>query len=139
MKKDIKSLKELQAIDLQVKKLDDEIQEGNASLEHRREAIEKRQQAIAQIQEKIGIIESRKRELETGIEDDTARVKDRQTKLMNVQTNREYQSLLKEIEDCKKSTREREEELVRLMERNESLQKEQLFVKSQFSQLYFSI
>lgn len=122
MKKDIKSLKELQAIDLQVKKLDDEIQEGNASLDRRREAIEKRQQAISQLEEKIEIIASRKRELEAGIEDEAARVKDRQTKLMNVQTNREYQSLLKEIEDSKKSTREREDELVRLMERNEALQ-----------------
>lgn len=124
MKKDIKSLKDLQSIDLRVKKLDEEIQEGKASLERRQDAIAKRQQAISQIQEKITVIEARKRELEAAIENEAARVKDRQTKLMNVQTNREYQSLLKEIEDSKKSTRDGEDELVRLMERNETLQKD---------------
>jgi predicted nucleic acid-binding Zn-ribbon protein len=37
-----------------------------------------------------------------------------------VQTNREYQSLLKEIEDGKKAVKEKEEEIVSLMETSEA-------------------
>ena len=40
--------------------------------------------------------------------------------MMQVQTNREYQSLLKEIEDGKKSIKEKEEEIVRIMEVSEA-------------------
>jgi predicted nucleic acid-binding Zn-ribbon protein len=61
--------------------------------------------------------------LEAETEDQTARLKDRQVKLMNVQTNREYQSLLREIEEAKKTNNSREEEVVRLMEQAEADQK----------------
>jgi predicted nucleic acid-binding Zn-ribbon protein len=40
--------------------------------------------------------------------------------MMQVQTNREYQSLLKEIEDAKKNMKEKEEEIVSLMETSEA-------------------
>jgi hypothetical protein len=123
LKKDIKSLKDLQAIDLEVKKIDDEIAEGNADLDRRKISIEKLTATIAGLKEKLDSMETRKRELEVEIDDQLARIKDRQTKLMNVQTNREYQSILKEIEDTKKANRGREDELVLLMERSENVQK----------------
>ena len=50
----------------------------------------------------------------------SSRIKERQAKMMQVQTNREYQSLLKEIEDGKKSIKEKEEEVVRIMEASEA-------------------
>jgi predicted nucleic acid-binding Zn-ribbon protein len=65
----------------------------------------------------------RRLQLEGEIQEAQALVKDRQNKMMKVQTNREYQSLLKEIEDAKNGNRQREEELVRLMEQDEYLQK----------------
>jgi predicted nucleic acid-binding Zn-ribbon protein len=40
--------------------------------------------------------------------------------MMQVQTNREYQSLLKEIEDGKKTIKDKEEEIVALMESSEA-------------------
>ena len=40
--------------------------------------------------------------------------------MMQVQTNREYQSLLKEIEDSKKSIKDKEDEIVRIMEASEA-------------------
>lgn len=124
MKKDIKSLKDLQAIDLEVKKIDDEIADGNADLDRRKISIEKLNVTITGLKEKLDSMEARKRELEVEIDDQLARIKDRQSKLMNVQTNREYQSLLKEIEDSKKANRGRDDELVLLMERNENVQKD---------------
>ncbi len=42
---------------------------------------------------------------------------------MSIQTNREYQSILKEIEDTKTLTQQREEELSLLLEQSELIQK----------------
>ena len=122
MKEDIASLVELQVIDHQIKNLEDEIAQQYAGLEKRKLDIAERKEAITSVEEKIEGNEKRRRDLEAAIEDDLAKIKDRQTKLMNVQTNREYQSLLKEIEDGKKNNKQREDELVLLMEQLESLQ-----------------
>ena len=122
-KEDIVSLRELQAIDLQIFKLDEEIVASQAEFEKRKADMAERLVTIAKIEEKIGIADQRKRELEAEVEDELLKIKDRQTKLMNVQTNREYQSILKEIEDAKRANKKREDELVLLMEQVEVLQK----------------
>lgn len=124
MKKDIKSLKELQAIDLEAKKIDDQISLGNDSLEKRNTEIAQLIDTIEALKTKTETIDARRRELEAEIEDELVKLKDRQSKLMNVQTNREYQSLLNEIEESKKKNREREDEMVMLMERSESIKQE---------------
>ena len=69
-----------------------------------------------ELKEKIAAAEAKQRELEAEVSDEMNRIKERQSKMMQVQTNREYQSLLKEIEDNKKSTKEKEEEIVRILE-----------------------
>jgi hypothetical protein len=121
LKDDIAQLRELQEIDLQIIQLDAEIASGNTTLVKRKSAIEKYQEDIAALQQKIDENGKRRRDLEAELEDDLSRIKDRQSKLMNVQTNREYQSLLKETEDSKKANKRREEELVALMEHDEAL------------------
>ncbi|MEJ2033664.1 MAG: C4-type zinc ribbon domain-containing protein [Deltaproteobacteria bacterium] len=122
MRQDIASLVELQEIDHQISELEAQIAGGYAELEKSQAEITERRDEINRLQEKIEANETRRREMEAGVEDELARIKDRQNKLMNVQTNREYQSLLKEIEDGKKNNKQREEELVLLMEETESLQ-----------------
>jgi uncharacterized protein len=122
LKPEIASLVDLQGIDHQISKLDKEIASGYAEVENRLAEITASKSSIALLQEKIEAGAKRRRELEAAVDDELARIKDRQTKLMNVQTNREYQSLLKEIEDSKKSNKQREEELVLLMEQTESLE-----------------
>ncbi|MDA8165111.1 MAG: C4-type zinc ribbon domain-containing protein [Desulfobacteraceae bacterium] len=121
MRQDIATLVELQQIDHQIAKIEAQIAGGYAEIEKSGLEIAEGRAAIAQLQEKIEASEARRRELEAGVEDELARIKERQTKLMNVQTNREYQSLLKEIEDGKKNNKQREEELVLLLEQVESL------------------
>ncbi len=53
--------------------------------------------------------------------DDMVHVKDRQSKMMQVQTGREQAALLKEIEDGKKEVKEKEEKAVAIMEEVEQL------------------
>ncbi len=122
MKEDLLQLIALQDIDLQIKKLDDEMKTGYTDIEIRQASIAEKQEQINTDKESIEAGEKRRRELEAEIEDSLVHIKDRQTKLMNVQTNREYQSLLKEIEETKKSNKDKEEDVVRLMEQEEKLQ-----------------
>ncbi|MBC8318980.1 MAG: hypothetical protein H8E41_13865 [Desulfobulbaceae bacterium] len=123
MKTELTHLIQLQLIDLNIKKMDDELNAGNTDIEKRQSAIDSKKEEIIAATSRIEDNEARRRELEAEVEDEGARVKDRQTKLMNVQTNREYQSLLKEIEDSKKSTKDKEEETMHLMDQAETLQK----------------
>ena len=116
MNKEIEQLTELQVIDLEIAKLDAEKDSKLAGLREREEIFEESESSIAKLQEKIEAAEQRRREIEGELADELGRLKERQSKMMQVQTNREYQSLLKEIEDGKKSNKEREEEIVQLME-----------------------
>ena len=122
MNDDIKNLMELQTIDLEVQKIEEQMDEGLGELDVMKTTIDNDQHSIIEYREQLELSEKRRRELEALIEDETERIKNRQTKLMNIQTNREYQSILKEIEDTKQSNKEREEELVLLMEQSELIQ-----------------
>ena len=121
MKEELNHLIELQAIDLQIQAMDQELAGGIADLESRQAETATKKEKSEAYSTKITDGEQRRRELEAAMEDELVHLKDRQTKLMNVQTNKEYQSLLKEIEDSKKQNKEREEEVVHLMEQAEEL------------------
>ena len=123
MKEQISDLRELQEVDLAIDRIDVAITSGDAELQMQREAIEKRQGAIAEFLARLGSGTERRQQLEGEIQESQALIKDRQNKMMKVQTNREYQSLLKEIEDAKNANRQREEELIKLMEQDELLHK----------------
>jgi len=113
----------LQAIDLDVQQIDLKMAKGHDELEAQRAKIEEGQSLIADYEEQLELSGKRRRELEALIDDEQERIKDRQTKLMNIQTNREYQSILKEIEDTKSANKEREDELVLLLEQSEAIEK----------------
>lgn len=121
MKEVIANLTDLQSIDRQIRELDIAMATGVGELDGRRSAIETNQKEIVDLGEMLETGEKRARELEGLIEDDNVKLKDRQTKLMSVQTNREYQSILKEIEDAKQQNKQREDEQVLLMEQTESI------------------
>ena len=120
MNEEIKQLTELQVIDLAIAMLDAEINAEKASLVKREKAFNEHQASINALKEKNDAAEAKRRELEAAVADEMGRIKERQTKMMQVQTNREYQSLLKEIEDGKKGVKEKEEEIVTLMESSEA-------------------
>lgn len=121
MKANISHLRELQAIDLKISTLEKEIAASAAEIDNRRASLDGHQETLAQLNAKIAANEQRRRELDAELEDEQVKIKDRQAKLMNVQTNREYQSILKETEDGKKANSQREEAAVLLMEQIEAL------------------
>jgi predicted nucleic acid-binding Zn-ribbon protein len=120
LNEEIKQLTELQIIDLEIAKFDAEINAEKAALSKREKAFNERRSLIEELNEKIEAADAQRRVLDAELADELGRIKERQSKMMQVQTNREYQSLLKEIEDGKKSIKEKEEEIVRIMEASEA-------------------
>jgi predicted nucleic acid-binding Zn-ribbon protein len=120
LNEEIRQLTELQVIDLEIAKLDDEINTEKEALAKRQKAFTEHQSTIEELQAKITDADVQRRGIEAELADELSRIKERQSKMMQVQTNREYQSLLKEIEDGKKNIKEKEEEIVRLMESGEA-------------------
>lgn len=120
MKENLAHLKELQTIDLQIGQLEAQMAAAAAGLAKRQAQIADHAAKAQALAEKIESLEQRRRDLEGEVENDVSRIRDRQGKLMNVQTNREYQSLLKETDDAKKANKQREEEIIQLMEQIEA-------------------
>jgi len=120
LNEEIQQLTELQVIDQEIAICDAALSSEKEALAKSEKVFDERQAAIIELKEKIEAAEAQRRELEAEVSDETSRMKERQSKMMQVQTNREYQSLLKEIEDTKKSTKEKEEKIVSIMETSEA-------------------
>lgn len=124
MKEIIDQLVSLQAIDLEIDTIDNEVKKEQDALDVRISALAAREKHIGDLEERITTLERDRRTLDDEMTDKIAHVKERQSKMMQVQTGREQTALLKEIEDAKKSAKENEEKIVELMEEIEKLTQE---------------
>ncbi len=122
VQKELNKLLELQDIDLRIRALDEQSTDGYAQLDVEQEGIDANLAEAEDLKERLEVVGKEKRDVEHELEEETNRLKDRQTKLMNVQTNREYQSLLKEIEHTKGDNKRRTEEIERYAEIAEAMQ-----------------
>ena len=106
----------LQAIDLEIDQIDNAIKSEQSGLDERMSALAKREALINELQESITSQQKESRTLEAEMADKMDHVRERQSKMMQVQTGREQTALLKEIEDAKKSAKENEEKIMAIME-----------------------
>jgi uncharacterized protein len=111
----------LQSIDIDIDQIDLAIKAEQNNLDARILALAKREAFINELQEKITSQQKESRTLEGEMADKMDHVRERQSKMMQVQTGREQTALLKEIEDAKKAAKENEEKVVALMESIEKL------------------
>lgn len=111
----------LQALDLEIDQIDDAIKAEQSGLDERMSALAKREALINELKEKISSQQKESRTLEDEAADKMDHVRERQSKMMQVQTGREQTALLKEIEDAKKGAKENEEKIMVLMESIEKL------------------
>jgi predicted nucleic acid-binding Zn-ribbon protein len=111
----------LQEIDLVIDKIDSEIKHEQDGLDGRISSLVEREGRINEQESTIEELEKERRTLEDEMADKIAHVKERQSKMMQVQTSREQTALLKEIEDAKKNVKENEEKIVSIMEQVEKL------------------
>ena len=111
----------LQAIDLEIDQIDTAIKSEQNALDERMSALAKREALINELEEKIASQQKESRTLESEMADKMDHVRERQSKMMQVQTGREQTALLKEIEDAKKRAKENEEKIMVIMESIEKL------------------
>lgn len=124
MKEEIFKLIKLQAIDSEIAGFDNAIAKHRTLIADRELAIAEKQESIATYRNKIELLNQKQRETKIEHEDAGARVKDRQNKMMQVQTSREHQALLKEIEENKKILKESEDRILQFIEQIEQLEQE---------------
>lgn len=121
MKEKIEQLIVLQEIDLEIDKIDGQIQGVQEILDARIQDLAAKEELIASLAGSMDTQKGEIKTLELEMEEKTAQVRERQAKMMQVQTGREQTALLKEIEDAKKAAKENEEKIVDLMGKIEEL------------------
>jgi len=117
-------LKRLQKIDSTIKEIENikhnspiKIKQLEKELEQKRQGLEKEKAVLEEIQK-----ERRKKEQQLGIE--MERLRKSQDKLDSVKTNKEYQAVLKEIDDIKRTSSDLETEILIFMEKADEVNKE---------------
>jgi predicted nucleic acid-binding Zn-ribbon protein len=133
LKEEILKLIKLQAIDSEIAGFDKTIANQQAIIVGREQAIAEKQEAITNFRTKIELLNQKQRETKAEHDDAGLRVKDRQNKMMQVQTSREHQALLKEIEENKKLLKETEDRLLLFIEQIEQLENEVATLENQCS------
>lgn len=123
MKAQIEPLLKLQEIDLSIRRLNAKKMEAplrvNLLIE-KKTAIE---QELNELTNQLHDNEKHKIDVEDELAIETEHLNKSQQKLMSIKTNREYQALQKEIEDLKVANKIREDELLKITETIESIQK----------------
>lgn len=123
MKKEIENLIKLQEIDIEIRKIDLERSKLPEAFNRLSEEIKKMKEEIAKDREFLLELQKKKIDIEDEISLENARLAKSQQKLSSIKTNREYQALLKEIEEMKKGNKAREDEILDLMAKNEEISK----------------
>lgn len=124
MQEEIVKLIELQKIDLEVLRIEKNMQEIPQSLQKvqkEREELTKKLENLSQL------IEEKKKQkdlFEEELKQEYQRLKSTQARLIQIRGTREYQLLLREIEEIKKANKQKEDEILKLMEEIENLEKE---------------
>lgn len=124
LRKELQLLKILHDVDLVLLQADDQLK----AIPERRAVAEADYLAVKQVldakQAERDAAEKSKRSEELELAAEVERIRERETKLYAIKTNKEYQAALKEIADGKKASREREERILQQMEVVESTTKE---------------
>lgn len=124
LKSQLALLKSLQDTDVSMLQLERELREIPTKIE---EAMVEYNAAKAQIDKKTvdkANLEKQRRNGESELEAESARLKEREAKLYAIKTNKEYQAAIKEIADAKQSNKDKEDAILRLMEKIDALTKE---------------
>lgn len=119
MNEEISKLINLQAIDSEIDGFDQQIHDKEQEIVARQQSISGKEEEAAQTAANIKLLEQRQRDTKIELEEAQAGIKERQNKMTRVQTSREHQALLKEIEDSKRRIKENEEKLLQIMEQIE--------------------
>lgn len=123
MRAQLEKLIALQKVDLKIKDMErakEEIPQRVALLE---DSLRKLEEKVGSARAELEKLQKERRQKEKELEEEVDRVKKTETRVYEIKTNKEYQAVLKEIETAKKLNRQREEEILGILERAEEMQK----------------
>lgn len=135
MQEDIARLIELQKIDLEILNLDRSMAEIPQSLQKAKKNSEVLLQKLNLLVEIIKEKERQKNLFEEELKEEQKRLKQTQARLTQLKGSREYQVLIREIDETKKTIRLKEEEILKLMEELENLQKEKVKLEEELAKV----
>lgn len=124
MQEDIARLIELQKIDLEILKLEKAMSEIPQSLQKAKKNSEIYAEKLAKLQSILQEKEKQKKLFEEELQEEQKRLKQTQARLTQIRGSREYQLLLKELEEMKRTIKQKEDEILKMMEEIEGLEKE---------------
>lgn len=123
MREHMEKLAVLQTLDIKIRGMQrekDEIPTRLAALEGE---FKKEEEKVQGQKAELDRLLKDRRHKEKELEEEVERVKKAEARVFEIKTNKEYQAVLKEIEGAKKLNRQREEEILGILERFEELQK----------------
>lgn len=124
LKSQLALLKSLQEIDVILHQIERDLNSIPIKLEEAGYGLKSLKQEIIQKEAQKETLEKQKKSAELDIEAEFSRLKERETKLYAIKTNKEYQAAIKEIADAKQSNKDREDTLLGLMEKIDTLAQE---------------
>ena len=122
MREKMERLVALQIVDQKIHQMErakEEIPQRLALLE---EEFKKEEEKLRAERSGLEKLQKDRRQKEKDLEEEVDRVKKAEARVFEIKTNKEYQAVMKEIESAKKLNRQREEEILGILERLEEIQ-----------------
>jgi len=135
MQEDIIRLIELQKLDLEILKLERSMAEVPETLKKAKEKKENLEGKLASLTAIIEEKETQRKFFEEELKEEIKRLKQTQARLTNIRGTREYQILLAEIEEIKRTNKQKEEEILKLMEEIEKLTEEKNKIEEELNKI----
>jgi predicted nucleic acid-binding Zn-ribbon protein len=135
MKEKIKVLIELQHLDSESARITSELSDVSKKLENLDSGLNEIEQSIKNQESIANELKKQYREHESDVKINLERNKKNQEKLRAVKTNKEYQSMLKEIEDVKTKNSVIEDKMLECLDRMDETDKIITAKKTEYSQL----
>jgi predicted nucleic acid-binding Zn-ribbon protein len=109
----------LQTIDLKIQEMEREKKEIPRFITSLEEGLKKEEEKFYEEKAELEKLQKERRQKEKDLEEEVDRVKKAEARIYEIKTNKEYQAVLKEIENAKTLNRQREEEILEILERLE--------------------
>jgi len=120
----LKTLEELQHIDLKIDEVKRNQSEYPKRIAEYRQQIETEKLALQTVEAALSELQKHKRSKEVDLQRMEERIENDRAKLMQVKTNKEYHAMQKEIENLRAEHDEMETGILKMMERNEEQEHE---------------
>ncbi len=124
MEDNLSLLGKLQSIDLSIEEITHKKEQYPKDIEMLDIKLLEENKKIEMEKERLKRLDKERRKKEGEIQLETERIKNLELKLYEVKTNKEYESVLKEIAESKRMNMEREDEILNILDESDMLKKE---------------